>query len=277
MIVAQAYELQGDYAKALAAYQRAIELDPKDAYPHHGIGNVQSDLGNYEAALAAYQRAIELDPQYAAPHNGIGNVQAQLGNDEAALAAYQRAIELDPQYAAPHNGIGNVQSDLGNDEAALAAYRRAIELDPEDATPHNNMADIFIKQGKFDEARCELNERIRLAPDNTFTPLVTLGILARHQGLPESNQHFQAALAQWEAAWRARWQSAAGLLENKAIALLCLDQKDEALQVLKDAIAQMTPGDTIEFESYTLLQTAPAPPDGIEEMIALLKQARRQE
>jgi len=59
--------------------------------------------------------------------------------------------------------------------------------------------------------------------------------------------------------------------------LLCLDQKDEALQVLKDAIAQMTPGDTIEFESYTLLQTAPAPPDGIEEMIALLKQARRQE
>ena len=265
------------YEEALAAYQRAIELDPQDAYPHYGMGLVYRALGRYEEALAAYQRAIELDPQFAYPHHGMGLVYRALKRYEEALAAYQRAIEIDPQYAAPHNNMGNVYRALGRYEEALAAYRRAIELDPQDAHPHNNMADIFIQQGKFDEARRELNERIRLAPENPFTPLVTLGILARHQGLPESDQHFQDALAHWDAAWRLRWQSPAGLLENKAIALLCLGKKEQALQALQEAIAQMGPGDTIEFKRYTLLQTAPQPTEGIAEMVEQLRAAAQQE
>ncbi len=202
------------------------------------------------------------------------------GKYEDSIRYFQDALQGAEQLqdmrlqAMCHHGLGNVYYQLGNYEAALAAYQRAIELDPKDAYPHNNMAGIFIKQGKFDEARRELNERIRLAPENTFTPLVTLGVLARHQGLPESDKHLQDALAQWDAAWRARWQSPAGLLENKAIALLCLGNKDQALQVLKEAIAQMTPGGEIEFDYYTLLQTAPVPPEGVEEMIAMLKEAQ---
>ena len=206
----------------------------------------------------------------------LGVALSLSGQYDEALAAFQSAIQLDPKDAAPHNGIGNVYRALRQYDQALAAYQRALELDPKDAYPHNNMADIFIKQGKFDEAQRELNERIRLAPDNAFTPLVALGIIARHQGLAESDNHFQDALAQWNAAWQARWQSPAELLEDKAKALLCLGKKAEALQILKEAIAQMAPGDEIEFERYTLLQTAPVPPDGIEEMIAILKAAQAQ-
>ena len=69
----------GKRADALAAYQRAIELDPKDAYPHNGLGNVYRALGRQEEALEAYQRAIELDPKFAAPHNGLGIVYRALG------------------------------------------------------------------------------------------------------------------------------------------------------------------------------------------------------
>lgn len=78
-------------------------------------------------------------------------------------------------------------------------------------------------------------------------------------------------LAQWERAWQDRYQSPAGLLANKAIALLCLGRKEEALQTLKEALARRRPGDTIELDDYELLRTAPEPPAGIEEMIALLK------
>ena len=105
-------------------------------------------------------------------------------------------------------------------------------------------------------------------------PLVVLGVIARHQGLPESDEHFQRALEHWEAAWRARWQTPAGLLENKAQALLCLGRKEEALQTLAQAIAQMQPGEPIELDDWELLRTAPEPPAGVQEAIAMLQEAQ---
>ncbi|HLF25938.1 MAG TPA: tetratricopeptide repeat protein [Anaerolineae bacterium] len=150
--LATTYSLAGRSEEAIAAYQRAIDLDPKYAYPHNGLGNVYADLGRTEEALAAYERAIDLDPKYAAPHYGLGNVYRDLGRTEEALAAYQRAIDLDPKVAYPHNGLGNVYADLGRTEEALAAYQRAIDLDPKFAYPHNNLGNVYRALGRTEEA-----------------------------------------------------------------------------------------------------------------------------
>jgi tetratricopeptide (TPR) repeat protein len=263
-----------DYEKALSAFQQAIALDEKDAYPWNGLGAVYAALGRREEAIAAFQQAIALDEKDATPWHGLGVVYADLGRHEEAIAAYQKAIALDEKFAAPWNGLGLVYADLGRREEAIAAYQKVIELAPESDTAafaHNNLAGIYAEQRRFDLARHELAERIRLHPQNTFAPLIQLGVLARHEGLPESEQHFRQALAQWEQAWRDKYQSLASLLENKAIALLCLGQKEEAFQTLAEAIRQRLPGDVIDFDNYELLRTAPQPPEGIEEMIALLK------
>ncbi|MDO8526856.1 MAG: tetratricopeptide repeat protein, partial [Deltaproteobacteria bacterium] len=48
------------YREALAAYDRAIELDSQSAFAHTNRGIVLDKLGRYREALAAYDRAIEL-------------------------------------------------------------------------------------------------------------------------------------------------------------------------------------------------------------------------
>jgi len=156
------YGALGRYEEALAAYQRAIDLDPKLAYPHNGLGNVYAALGRYEEALAAYQRAIDLDPKSAYAHNGLGNVYRDLGRHDEALAAYRRAIELDPKYALPHNGLGNVYRDLGRYEEALAAYQRAIELDSKLVYPHYNLARLEARWGNKETALQHLERAIAL-------------------------------------------------------------------------------------------------------------------
>jgi len=156
----------GRHEDAIAEYQKAIKLDPDDAYPHNGLGNVYRDLGRHEEAIAEFQQAIELDPSLAYLHNNLGAVYRDLGRQEEAISAFQRAIELDPTYAYPHNGLGNVYRDLGRHEEAITEYQKAIELgglnDHELAVVHNNLVAVYRDLGRQEEAIAEYRRVIEL-------------------------------------------------------------------------------------------------------------------
>lgn len=97
--------------------------------------------------------------------------------------------------------------------------------------------------------------------------------MARHEGHRDSEVHFRRALESFEAARKAQYDTVAGLLEKKALALMGLGEREEALRTLREMLAQRVPGDDVELFRYELLRTAPDPPDGIDEAIALLEQA----
>lgn len=87
----------GNDTAAIEAYDRAIDLNPRDAYPWNNRGNALAEQGNFTAAIQAYDRAIELDPAYASPWNGKGHALENQGNYSAAIDSYDRAVALDPQ------------------------------------------------------------------------------------------------------------------------------------------------------------------------------------
>ena len=179
--------------EAIAAYQRAIELDPKFAYPHNGLGAVYQTLGRTDEAIAAFQRAIELDPKFAYPHNGLGNAYRDLGRTDEALAAYQRAIELDPKFAYPHNGLGNVYDDLGRTAEAIAAYQRAIELGPKDAYPHNGLGYMYQELGRTDDAIAAYQRAIELDPKLAVPRFSLIACLRKLGREAEAAEHLTIA------------------------------------------------------------------------------------
>jgi len=52
----------GDYDLAIAAYDKAIGIDPNDEWAYRWKGNSYRSLNKYELAIENYSRAIELDP-----------------------------------------------------------------------------------------------------------------------------------------------------------------------------------------------------------------------
>ena len=58
-----------------------------------------TELKAYEAALAAYDRALDLDPTNADAWTNKGGMLRSLGRDDEAVVAYARALELDPTNA----------------------------------------------------------------------------------------------------------------------------------------------------------------------------------
>jgi len=63
----------------IAEFQKAIELDPKDAKPHHGLGMALRAKNQLEGAIAEYRRAIELDPKLMYARIALGDSLIQKG------------------------------------------------------------------------------------------------------------------------------------------------------------------------------------------------------
>jgi tetratricopeptide (TPR) repeat protein len=51
---------EGDYDRAIADYEAAIRLAPKDALAYCGCGDVRKAKGEFEKAREAYNRAVDL-------------------------------------------------------------------------------------------------------------------------------------------------------------------------------------------------------------------------
>jgi tetratricopeptide (TPR) repeat protein len=72
---------QGDYPKAIAAYSKAIERDPKYSFAYIGRGDAHLARGDFDRAIADYDRAARVDP---------GN---PVGRERADAARRARALE----------------------------------------------------------------------------------------------------------------------------------------------------------------------------------------
>ncbi|MFO5470370.1 MAG: tetratricopeptide repeat protein, partial [Dolichospermum sp.] len=156
--------------QAVAAYQKAIELDPKYAIAYYNLGIALSDQKKLDEAVAAYQKAIELDDKLAIAYYNLGIALRDQKKLDEAVAAYQKAIELDPKYAIAYNNLGNALSDQKKLDEAVAAYQKAIELDPKYAIAYNNLGNALRDQKKLEEAISNYKTALSLPEDTSTTP-----------------------------------------------------------------------------------------------------------
>ena len=151
-----AKKAKGDLDGAIADYNRAIELDPKDASAYYNRGNAKKAKGDLDGAIADYNRAIELDPKLAIAYYNRGNAKDDKGDLDGAIADYNRAIELDPKYAIAYNNRGFAKEARGDLDGAIADYNRAIELDPKLAIAYNNRGNAEKKLSRSPSRSAEM-------------------------------------------------------------------------------------------------------------------------
>jgi tetratricopeptide (TPR) repeat protein len=154
----------GHPEEALTILGKAMHLkDSADV--HDGLGKIYSKLGRPHVAVAAYRRAIALEPGHAKAHCNLGIVLGQMGQDDEAIAAYRRAIALTPDLITAHFNLGVHLSDRGQLDEAIAAFHKVLALEPEYPMAYYDLARAFAMKGRIEDAAAAYRKAIALKPD----------------------------------------------------------------------------------------------------------------
>ena len=120
----------------MAAYQRAIELDPQDAYPHNGLAACYLQLGRLKEAEAEFREEVRLSPDDAlSAEVCLGVISRHQGQDETAAQHFERALALwDTAWrqrlqtpAGLLEGKACALLGIGRPQEALTALRQALD------------------------------------------------------------------------------------------------------------------------------------------------------
>jgi tetratricopeptide (TPR) repeat protein len=116
------------------------------------LGAAYDQLKQPKEAIAAYQRAADMDPGDAHTLDALG--QALLANNQLdeALKQFKLLAEADPEDTEALIHIGEIQRRQGHYEDALATVRKARKNDPTSLEAGYNEALILDVLGRFDEA-----------------------------------------------------------------------------------------------------------------------------
>lgn len=188
------YLLRGRAEEALAAYQRAVSLEPGFADHYVNAGNASLALGRQEAAAAAYLQALQFDPRNPRAHMNLGLLSAAAGHIEEARRYYREALRYAPGDPEVLFNMGSLELEAGDGEAALAALRSALTANPYHRGARQNLGAYWLNKGKPAEARRIFEEGARLDPEDAEERFM-LGVACQQLGLKaEARAAYRAAL-----------------------------------------------------------------------------------
>jgi Tfp pilus assembly protein PilF len=113
-----------DWASSEAAYRRAAQLAPNDAFALHNLGILLAQRGQLEQAVAVCRQALATEPLNGNLHIWLGTYLSALGRLDEAEQATRKGIELSPIAESFFTQLALIGIQRGDAAAALEAARQ---------------------------------------------------------------------------------------------------------------------------------------------------------
>ncbi|HEX3436113.1 MAG TPA: tetratricopeptide repeat protein, partial [Pseudacidobacterium sp.] len=125
--IAGLYGEQGDFQRAIQVLNALPEDDqtPKTLY---ALGQTYDQIKDNKNALAAYQKAFDLDPENLDVERALAQAQLTNGQEDAALKSFKDVSAGDPSDAQSLLSIAKIERRQGKYDDALASLKKAKDL-----------------------------------------------------------------------------------------------------------------------------------------------------
>ena len=114
VLMGSASQALGRNSAAVGYYERAVEIDPRNAEALDHLAMTRFQVGRYEEALELYRALIEVQPESAQSHANLGSTLYYLERPEEALQSFEHALSLDPELEYARSSAGRLRESLGD-------------------------------------------------------------------------------------------------------------------------------------------------------------------
>jgi len=208
-----------DFDKAIAEFEKAIEIDSTFALPYMRLGMSYTFQGRNQQAATYYNAASRFASKLPVKERSLLDIytdiwlrsnfddaliktKAYLENypddketrgyyalmlnvlqrdSDAALAQLDTVMMLDPHYYLALSFYATIYQSREDYEKAIEYTVRAKEANPESPTPYNDLSSMYLANARYDEAEEITREMLEKFPESTdaIGRLATLSVLKR--------------------------------------------------------------------------------------------------
>ena len=195
--------LKRELVGAIADFNRALQLDPKNANAYRNRGIAKIELGDLNGAIADYNRALQFDPKFAAAYVNRGLAKQEKGDLDSAIVDYNRAFELNPKLGWAYVDRGSAKLLKSDAAGAIGDFNRALELDPKLIGAYSGRGSANFLARNWPAALrdyrrfCELSPRLQEYP-RLFIWIIRSRLGEREAANKELSTNFTTAQGSWQ-------------------------------------------------------------------------------
>lgn len=225
------------YPRAIAAAQRAVELDPNSAEAHNSLA-FASFWWSWQGSTAEreFQRALQLNPDFVRGHHWYATFLMARHRYAEALVEMEKAQQLDPSSTAILADKGYLLWFVGRGAEAISLLKQLEKTEPDFLSPHDYLGRIYSDQENYAAAIEEWKTAATLRHDTAGLALAQ----ARAAGLEAGGVRgmLQAELP----LQKKSVDAGAGSAYELAAAYAALGEKQDALKYLQIALDRREDG-----------------------------------
>jgi tetratricopeptide (TPR) repeat protein len=149
--LARLYSEQGQTQRSVEVLN-GIPVDDRSSRIELALGASYDQLKQPKDAIAAYRRALDIDPDNLDTDRGLANALLTDGQLDEAQKILTTIVTAEPQDAQSQIHLSEIQRRQGHYDAALATLEKAKPLAPDSLELSYNEALIYDSLGRYDEA-----------------------------------------------------------------------------------------------------------------------------
>jgi tetratricopeptide (TPR) repeat protein len=173
-----AYAREGQYSKAIEAYERSIALKPDHPDHYYSLGFLymtlagETEVGQEretysQKAISFFEASLERDPNDAQALINLAKLHQELGKFAEAERALVTLTRVRPEDGKAFQWLAEVAIQNNSWVTVQGALERLVELDPTQLEAWNALVQLYVRQGRIQKGLSTAQRASAANPTNS--------------------------------------------------------------------------------------------------------------
>jgi tetratricopeptide (TPR) repeat protein len=192
---AEAYILDGDNVRGLAAAKKANSIDQTLLPAYFFLGYAYSANGQYAEVIKPLQTYLIYQTKDASAYALLGQAYTRTGDSEHAIGALESALKYDPAQVRSYIYLGTASLRVGDLEKADDYFKRGLQYFPDSFDANIGLTEAMYREGTYGSAYLQAETAKSKATNDTQLALALYWRAVSQEGRGANGD----AIADWKA------------------------------------------------------------------------------